>query len=475
MSLTRPIPALLLLAAVLPAAEPTAVPTLEERVKALDQQVRLLQRKAEVAEEVAKAADDKLKAAVKPSDLVFKWKAVIQARAVAGASADAANGDGQDYFASTNANGSESESLRLGLRRARLTIEARSKDDWFALATIRADSVGTSGTTSTGAAAVGLYAAYVGKTFKHGDYEHDVKLGVDQFYSNWSTISASTGLFAGDRSVGVITGNSSQREAGLNYQFRSPILRAGFDIQDNSNLTRTATNTPSSGNYDRKPTPFTSLRIEGAPGADYLPARKQESYVGAFGTEVVFGLDYQNSGRTYAVANEERQFHIFGPDLLIHWDNLTFLAEYRLSHLGRSATAGTLANSEAESLDGRHWNAQAGYVLPLEDLPLKIEPALRFAVTDWATDLDERSQWGTNGSRDNNAYNPNTFLAQTKLKKGELEDGTTSLGSGRQVDVGVNLYWNGHANKTQISYQAWKAEEGEGVARAILVQHQVQF
>ncbi len=484
MNLSRPLPLLLVLAATLPAADqPAAAPTVEDKLKALEQQVKLLIRKNEIAEEVAKAADDKAKALVKESDLTFKWKATLQGRATAGADATDKRGSGQDYFAPNSANGSESEPLRFGLRRTRLVLEARSKNDWYGQVTLRADSVGLSGTASTGGSQVGLYQSIIGKTFTVGDYQHDVKIGLDQFYSGWSAISASTGLFSGDRATGVITGASSNREVGVAYQFRAPFLKASFDVQDGSNLARNAVEpspvgnnaNSNTGNYDRRPTPFTSLRIEGSPGSEFQPSKKQESYIGAYGTEVVFGLDYHHSGRSYAVSNEERQVHTFGPDVLVHWDNLTFLAEYRFTHLGRSSTNEAFANDEIASLNGRHWTAQAGYVLPLDDFPVKIEPALRLSVTDWATDIDEQSQWGANGSRDNNAPNPLSLLAQGNLTKGAVAGGTTNLGSGNQIDLGVNLYWNGHANKTQISFQSWKAEAGEAKASAFIVAQQVTF
>jgi len=479
MSLTRPIPALLLLAAVLPAAEPTPAPTLEERVKALDQQVRLLQRKAEVAEEVAKAADDKAKAAIKPSDLTFKWKAVVQGRATVGASAATVAGDSHDYFTTPAAavNGRDSEASRFALRRIRLNLEARSKEDTFALVTLRSDNVGTSGQTSTGGASAVLYQGFIGKTFKSGDLEHDLRFGLDQPYTNWSSISTSTDIFAGDRPVGTVIGN--QREIGLGYQFRSPVFRGGFDIQDNSNLTRNATTSgASSGNYDRRPTPFTSFRIEGSPGAEYLPARKQHSYVGAYGTEVLVGFDYQNSGRTYAIADEVREFQILGPDVLAHWDNLTFLAEYRVSRLNRQDTRGsaiTNSSSQESTLVGNHWNAQVAYTLPIDDLPFKIEPAFRFARTDWAANRDEKSSWGANGSRDNNVFNPNNFLSSGTWTKAALESGTQNLGSGNQIDLGVNFYWSGHTNKTQVSFQRWVAENDDASAQAVIVQQQVTF
>ena len=322
--------------------------------------------------------------AIKPDDLQIKLKGYVQGRATIGASAQNAAGDDQDYFAASAAAGSESETARLAFRRVRLSAELKSASDWFAFIGLRADNVGTSGQTSTANAAIQLYQAYFGKTFKVGDFEHEVKFGLDKIYNNDSSISATAGLLAVDRPLATLL--SSQREIGLGYFFRAPFLRAGVEIQDNANLTRNLGTTPSnsSGNYDKKAQLATSGRIE-VPilGTGYnMPTRKQESYVGAYGTEMLFGVDFQNSGKSYAVNNESRTLTIGGPDILVHHDAFTFLGEFRTSALDRKATSGALAAGQIDSLEGEHWNVQLGYVLPL-DLAFKIEPAIRYSVIDW--------------------------------------------------------------------------------------------
>ena len=465
------------LASQLVAADPPTLTEVQAELQAkiaeLDQQIRILGRNAELAKEDAEAAAAKVKAAIKPDDLQVKIRGYLQGRATVGASAQNAAGDDQDYFAGNANAGSESETARLAFRRIRLSAEFRSASDWFGLITLRADQVGTSGTASTGGAQPTFFQAFFGKTFKSGDFEHEVKFGLDKIYNNDSSISSTTGLLAVDRPLASLL--ASQREIGLGYFFRSPILRAGVEIQDNANLTRTATGpTAPTGNYDKKPQLATSGRIEFAPGAEYLPKRKQESYVGAYGTEVLLGFDYQNSGKSYAVANESRALTILGPDLLVHYDAFTFLAEYRISTLDREATSGTLANGQIDSLEGKHWNAQLGYVLPL-DLAFKVEPAIRFSAIDWSKDDDEKSGWGVNAARDNNVTSPTGLLSAANLTTAGVTSGTTNLGSGSEIDLGLNLYWNGHANKTQLAYTSWKAEDGDGRAQAFIAQHQVTF
>ncbi len=460
------------------AADPPTNAELEQRIADLDQQLRILARNSELAKEQAEADAAKAKSAVKDGDLQIKLKGYVQGRATLGASADTSAGAGQDYYAANNAGSDESETARLAFRRIRLSAELRSRNDWFGLLTLRADNIGTSGTTSansTGNPAVTIYQAYIGKTFNAGGFEHDLKFGLDKIYNNDSTISSSAGLLALDRPLATLL--SSQREIGVQYQFRAPFLRAGADIQDNSNLSRTvATGNPTSGNYSHRPVPATSLRVEIAPGADYLPTKKQESYVGAYGTQALLGFDWQDSGKSYAVANEARKLQLFGPDLLIHHDAITFLAEYRWSRFDRTQTAGApFVANEADHLSGRHWNAQIGYAIPV-DLGFVIEPALRYSRIDWSTANDERSAWGTNSARDNNVTTPTGLLGSTSaLTNTGLDSGSTNLGSGNEIDVGLNLYWNGHANKTQLAYTSWTAESGEGRAHAFVVQHQVTF
>lgn len=476
----------LLLIAVAPlasllAADPPTNAELQQKIDELDQQIRILGRNAELAKEDAEATAAKAKAAIKPADFQVKIKGYLQGRATVGASAtnggSAANaGDKQDYY-STNpvaaGAGQESDDLRLAFRRVRLSAEVKTGNDWFGLITLRSDNLSTNGTTSansSGNPAITLYQAYFGKTFKSDSVEHEIKFGLDKIYNNDSSISSAAGLLAVDRPLATLL--SSQREVGLGYFFRLPFLRAGVEIQNNANLARSTT--PSTANFDRKPGIAKSFRIEFSPGAEYLPAKKQESYVGAIGTELLVGFDYQNSGKSYAISNEERILTVFGPDLLLHHDNLTFLAEYRYSKLERDATTGNLAAAQNNSLGGQHWDAQVGYVLPL-DLSFKIEPAIRYSHIDWSKENDERSSWGVNNARDNNVIAPTSLLAQAGLTDAALSNGTTNLGSGNEIDIGVNLYWNGHSNKTQLTYISWDAEHGDGRAAAFVAQHQIQF
>ena len=462
------------LASQLVAADAPTNAELQAQIAALDQQIKILARNAELAKEQADADAAKVKAAIKPTDFQVKLKGYVQGRATLGADAADSAGKDQDYFngPATAGLNDQTEGARFSFRRIRLSAEFKTATDWFGLVTLRADGVGTNGTGSTGSNNATFYQAYFGKTFKTGAYEHEIKFGLDKIYNNDSSISSTAGLLAVDRPLATLL--SSQREVGVGYFFRAPFLRFGAEIQDNANLTRTNA-APGNGNGSKTPGLATSFRIEAAPGAEYLPAKKLESYVGANGTEALVGFDAQNSGKSYAVANEERALTVFGPDLLVHHDALTFLAEFRFSKLTRTATSGALPAGSVDSLNGQHWNAQAGYVLPL-DLAFQIEPALRFSAINWSKADDEKSAWGLNSARDNNVTTPTGLLGATgTTTSASLASGGSNLGSGTEIDVGVNLYWNGHANKTQVAYSSWKAEEGDGRASAVIVQHQLVF
>jgi len=422
-------------------------------------------------------------------DFTLKVKGVIQARATVGAKATDNRGESQDFYSANGLDaipssaaytGTESEVARFGLRRVRIGFEAANTTGWFANTTIRAEPVELSGTAANSGVGLALYYAFIGKRFKTEIVEHELKIGLDKPFHNEGSISSSNQLFGLQRSAAAI--EDFQRSPGIAYKISAPFLRAGVDLQNATNTTRTATipsttgnNTANnSGNYDQKPTPFYSFRIEFAPGADFMPTKKTESWAGEEGTHLLFGFGYQNSGNTYAVANEKRSLSVMGPDILAHWNGLSFLAEYRISKLERESTTTPFGSGEAESIAGSVWGAQVGYAIPMES-GLVIEPALRYSVLDMSKDQEERSQWGLNGSRDNALANPSSYLTQTGLTNAGIAGGSSNLGSGNQFDLGMNLYWNGHKNKTQIGYMKWTAEKGDGQASAIYIQQQVTF
>ena len=84
-----------------------------------------------------------------------------------------------------------------------------------------------------------------------------------------------------------------------------------------------------------------------------------------------------------------------------------------------------------------------------------VEPAIRFSKIDV--------------NKDNDNEGPNGF------DQGEYRGGQ----SGSEFTIGVNAYWNGHKNKTQLAYTSWQGEEpvsgDKADAKVITLQHQVTF
>ena len=411
-------------------------------------------------------------------DLQVKIKGYVQARATVAASATAADGSDVDYYSNivpssatppsvTSAPGSESEVVRFGIRRIRLTFEATNSTGWFSNVTLRDEPIELSGGNNNNFG-VTIYQAFIGKIFRTNDLEHSLKFGLDKPFHDESSIGSTALLFGVDRPISTLL--TFQREPGIAYKLSAPFLRIGGDLQNGTNVNRSA-GTATSANYDARPSPFMSFRIEVSPGEDMMPKKKTESYLGAQGNELLLGGDWQNTGRSYAVADQQRQMTVYGPDLLWHLNGLTMLAEFRWSRLNEEATGGAATN---EKIDGRHWGAQAGYAF-ITPMGIVIEPALRYSVMNFDHSQDEQSSWGLNTTRDNAVGNMANVLSTPGLTSANLASGVANLGSGAQWDVGINLYWNGFANKTQIGYQRWSSEAGEADASAFYVQQQVMF
>ncbi len=411
-------------------------------------------------------------------DLQLKIKGYVQARATLGASAATNNGTDQDYYSNSvpglpaavpaNVAGSESQPLTFGIRRIRLTFEGTNSTGWFSNVTLRDEPIELSGNASGNNTPVSIFLAYIGKRFKSDTIEQEIKIGLDKPFNSDSTIASNQLLFGVERSVSTLI--AFQREPGVAYKVSAPFLRAGVDVQNGTNTSRSAPSA-ASGNSDARPSLFTSARIEASPGAAYMPAKKTESWCGADGTQAVLGFDYQNSGHSYAVTDQERMMTVYGPDLLIHMKGLTFLAEYRWTRIHEQSTGAAAGDVD---INGHNWGAQAGYAFILDN-GLVIEPALRYSVMNFDASQDERSSWGLNSSRDNAVGNMASVLTTGNLTNANLASGAANLGSGGQIDAGLNLYWNGHANKTQIGYLRWTAEAGDADASAFYVQQQVTF
>jgi hypothetical protein len=432
-------------------------------------------------------------------DLVIKPAAQLQLRAQlgAGGTANLANAAGDDSYNIYSGSIAENDALRFSLRRARFGVSAKNSTGWDAAFLVRAGERADAGTGASSSQPVQLYYANVGKAFKAEAIEHRVHFGLDKPFNGESTISSSTYLFPNDRAVANLI---EYRGIGAGYTVKTDFLKFGFDLANGgswSNFgaskaagTIAATGGGTAGGLvnptaqgvvnstGSKAGLFYSARIEFAPGAEYMPTKKMETFAGAEGTHVVIGFDIQSDNKDVVgftafapgvpAKTVDQTTQIMGPDALVHWNSLTGLIDYRLISVKQSVDGGVAAsNTAADDVKGSAFGIQAGYAIPM-DAGFALEPAVRFHKVDLNKDIDE----GT--------------LQATSYANGEWQAGRIS---GNEFDIGLNFYWNGNANKTQIEYSNWSGEDaGPAAASATIpagadkvtvhvftIQHQVTF
>ena len=394
--------------------------------------------------------------------------------------------DGESYDP-INGTAGEAQKARFDMRRVRLAVEAKYKDGWKGNITLAADK--TDGNGYAVARNPTLYYANVGKGFKTGELEHEIGVGLDKPYTNESSISSSAGLLPTNRPAGDFV--DSVRGVGAQYKILNKAFLASVNFFNNTTATG-AQGGSSNGLLDERVNGyFASLRVEGG----MMPKKKQESYLGAEGTEFLVGYEVQsewdkqvayqwaspfpyvgaftnlgafNPTVASVTSWSEQSFLLHGPDVLVHAGALTAIAEYKMRKTSwESRSDGQTSVVNPEAVNSTVWNVQAGFAIPLADGQV-IEPAARFAVMDFDTKRDEYSNYGRgvdySGTAGNISAAPN---ASNTRHNATL--------SGNQIELGVNWYLTGNTNKLQFSYLNWQAEAGEGDAQMFIVQHQLTF
>ncbi len=360
---------------------------------------------------------------------------------------DASDPDGDDWDPLRAGQG-EAEFARFELRRARLGFAAKW-GDWKGNFQIRAENNDRVG-AATGGRAVQLYYANAGRSFKMGDIEHEVRFGLDKPFNTESSISSSQFMFPDERAVSLIT---EVRGVGIGYLLRAPFITFGFDIQNNLTGTKDpqAFEDAAGGTESETNGMFYSARIEFAPGQGLMIPKRQESYCGKEGTGVLIGFDYQLDQRnltddTVATTYNVNDTTTFGPDLLVHWNYLTFLAEYKWRKRKNESVIDATGVTTKTDFDGTIMDVQAGWSFIMAD-GTALEPAIRYEKQDLNKDVDSVA-----------AYSGSDFG-----------------GDGSAVDFGLSWYLNGHSNKIQLDLQLWKAEDGDADAKIVRLQHQWAF
>ena len=420
---------------------------------------------------------------IKDDGLTVALKGQIQARASIGAGGtfESSSPTAPNSYDPLRGSTGEADLFRFDFRRVRVGIDAQYGDGWYGTITLASEKndLTESGKNSR---AVNLYYAYLGKTFKDEDISHSIRGGLDKIFNNDSIISSSSALFPNDRPTQALT---SYRNLGLGYRFQSPIVNFGTNVANNSSGSKpkgAGENTVSDAGNSRNGF-LVSGRVEFSPSKALMiePDKRKESYLGKEGTQVVFGLEIQvernrledgaASGiaatnplapgtplagtNPYVVSNNT----VWGPDALFHWNALTLLGELRAGKTTRTQYNDNGAEAAVEPVPFLYWSVQAGYAFPIPG-GLVLEPAIRFSFVDQNRDLDNNS----------NYFSGYDYADMNYKDGGKLQDI-----SGKQVEIGLNLYEKGTTCKTQLEYLNWRGENGNGSAHMFILQQQIAF
>ncbi len=401
-------------------------------------------------------------ASIKDDQMSLAFKGNIQVRANLLNDGSSATGGDWDPL---RGQAGQAESLRFDVRRARFGFEAKM-GDWKGVLTIRADKNDTAANaggneaitpaSGGGGRPLQLYYANITRTFKLEDgMAIAVKGGLDKAYNAESSISSSTFLFPSDT---VVDERIEQRNVGVAGLFTSAFVNAGLDLQNNSTGVKDPEAQSAAGSTETNGL-YYSGRIEFSPVAEWMPLKKMQSFVGKEGTHLVIGLDYQTDDKNITTNAVATSFVVtktvaYGPDILFHWNGLTAYGEFRQDKITADTVTDATGATATADTKGQFYNIQAAYAMPVSDI--FVEPAIRYSKVDSNKNVTNNSTYGGGGT-------------------GTVGNNIDNGGDGRTIDVGVNLYFDGHNNKLSIAYQNWKAEGGSGDASIIRIQQQINF
>lgn len=328
-------------------------------------------------------------------------------------------------------------------RRARLSVKLE-RGSWTGFVMFSADNTDTT-TTGANRNPKLLYLWAQNQMVCHG-LTHTFSVGMDKPHAQPGFDDPSSQLlFPITRATALFPAPTSA--FGARYMVGMKNFEVSADVQNTHNKER-ATVRESEGL-------FYAGRVVVSPfGA--LPKRT-ESYVGDSGKSLAIGFDAtfdpemvmldagkngtpkDSTDDTISAANLT-----FGADLLGHYDRFTAIAEVRFERYIRPTN--------------KVWRnvilGQIGYAIPFKGIV--IEPAIRGTIID--KDVDNTDNKGD--------LSPVNYSASAVSEHGN---------SGYEGDVGVNLYFRKHANKVQIAFSRWEAENSSAFANILRVQHQFNF
>ena len=332
------------------------------------------------------------------------------------------------------------------LKRFRPYIRGTAKGAIF-VATLQADNWGKDSTGNVAGAnvsttSVSLFEGYAGKEFVVGDIKHTITLGKQLSWFNFANNRPILMQFATNRATAALLAPVG---VGAGYRLNSEMINLGLDIQNN-----TGDSAGSNTQDDGEGMAYTG-RIEfTGPKGNWNIGKWQESFAGADGQGVALSLDAgtnrgDRTGGAGAFASENTT--ALGVELLVHNDGLTALGEYRTQRKAKTFDSGA-ANADTPA---KIWLVQAGYAFKIEG-GMALEPAVRYTNIDMNSD----------DSNEGTSY-------------GVADWGT----SGKQIDLGLNLFVAGHGHKVSALFTYWKSEEtaagDQADARIFRLQHQLMF
>jgi hypothetical protein len=295
------------------------------------------------------------------------------------------NTAGDDIGAGTEQQ-AENDTVDFYLRRARLGTKL-SYGNWSGRILFAADNAGRNVNGATdiqnsttkmpaGAQASGtavtLYDAYGAYAIKGEGINHEIRVGLyqaafnpDAYYSSGSFQFAANG---------ITENHVSNRQVGVGYTLDHEMVDVMVDIQN----VRTDDNAGQALDGDGL---WISGRAVITGTGEWNIGKWQSSYAGAEGKGFAVGLEFATEDT--AVGNPDTQeVTAYGIDVLLHMDGLTASAEYR----GQSSNTGATG---ADDVDSTVYRIQAGYAFPVSEYFL--EPAIRYGSYDSNTDIDDQA------------------------------------------------------------------------------------
>lgn len=404
------------------------------------------------------------------TDMSLSVKGQLQTRLSLFPDAQGANGANYDAIRGTSG---DPEMARFELRRGRLFIDSTFGDGWTGSVFLNFDNAEANAYGSTNGSAptnrsVNLYKATVGKAIKTGPVTHEIIGGYEEPYCYDYAMASSS--YVTPYSNAAATFTAYIRGMGAFYNLHGDFFRVSASLMNNTNTATTATAANDSNGLDARKGNFANLRAEMSPGKDLWIAKRMQSYAGALqGFRLVAGYDLmqewgkQVSDTTVAADWYDQTVLIHGPDLQVVYDGFTANLAYKLRTISWDRKNNAGGQSDPADLHQEALVLEAAYAIPMQGT--YVEPALRFTMVD----MNRHSTGAENYSR---GYDYSTVYTVPTLGNGVM--GATA-GSGQQIEVGVNWYLKGHANKLQLAYLYWDAANGPARADTVVLQHQLLF